>query len=233
MTRRQIVAAALAVVLAVGGIVSLIGYTRGAEARAFEGTEMTPVLRVVSGVPSGTAAAKIGTRVERVEMPATAVVEGAIDDLAAVAGRVTTTTLEPGEQVLASRFAAPETQKKADPTDVPVGFQEITVDLSLQRSVAKALDPGDVVGVIAGYGQQKAAASQSGFALQMVLVTAVRTPAALAAAEEPVLVTLAVKGNDAVKVAHAEEFGWIILTKQNDETDTSGPRTITSKDVLP
>src|SRR4051812_46863041 len=107
MTTR-IIAVILAAVLAVVGAVLLIGYVRGADDRAFNGAKLTEGLVVQDEIPAGTAGAELGTTVDLKSVPVAYVADGAITDVADLAGLVAAVPLEPGEQVLASRFVKPE-----------------------------------------------------------------------------------------------------------------------------
>ena len=48
-----------------------------------------------------------------------------MSSLATVSGQVATTDLQPGEQVLASRFADPASLEDADQTKIPTGMQQV------------------------------------------------------------------------------------------------------------
>src|SRR5215207_1860283 len=102
---KRIVAALVAVAMLVVGVVLLISYANGANERAFDGARLRSVLQVEEPIAANTAAGDIGDKVKKVELPASAIAKGALSSLTEVSGLSTTIDLEPGEQVLASRFA--------------------------------------------------------------------------------------------------------------------------------
>ena len=103
--RRRLLAASAALVLALVGTVVLVAYVRGADARALAGVQTVDVLVVAQPVPAGTAAAELAGLVRAEQVPVKAAVPGRVADLADLAGQVATVDLQPGEQLLAARFA--------------------------------------------------------------------------------------------------------------------------------
>src|SRR3954462_7062781 len=106
--RRRLLAASAALVLFVVGALVLVAYVRGADARALAGAQPVQGLGVGQLVPAGTPGSGLAELVRTDTVPAKAAVEGRVTDLAALAGLVATTDLEPGEQLLASRFERPD-----------------------------------------------------------------------------------------------------------------------------
>lgn len=225
---KQLLAVIGALVLAGLGFAAVYAYAQGAENRAFEGTELVPVLRVTAEVPTKTAAATLAESAETVELPRAAVVEGAITDLAEVEGLVTVGVLVPGDQLTVAKFA-PAEDVKADAA-LPEGMQELVVPLSGARLVGGDLVAGDQVGVFTSYADGKVTSNP----INELLVLEIS--AGNEVAEEGsagTLVTFAVRTRDAQQIVHAMEFGTVWLTKQNDATDTSGGRTVRQEDVAP
>src|SRR5437764_14920412 len=146
MRRRRLAAAAALVLAAVGGTV-LLAYARGADARAMAGLRTQTVLVAADRVPAGTPASGLGKQVRPQVLPATAVVPGAVHDLAALGGRVTTAELEPGEQLLSARFGATSSLLAPGTVAVPGGDEEVSVQLDPERAVGGRLAAGDHVGV--------------------------------------------------------------------------------------
>lgn len=145
---RRVVAAVAAIVLAIVGAVLLTNYVRNADERALAGLESTDVLVVEEVIPEGTTAEAAEASVSLRKLPVSAVAPGALESLEDVAGQVTTAELQPGEVLLAARFADPASV--ADPTrvDPPEGYQEVTIQLEAQRVLGGTLKAGDRVGVI-------------------------------------------------------------------------------------
>lgn len=224
MNKQRLVIGA-AVLLAVLGFAALVVYAKGADDRAFEGTERTTVLRVTQEVATSTPASEVAQSVESVELPKAAVVPGALTDLADVEGEVTQGVLVPGDQLTAAKFAAAD-DVKGD-TALPKGFQELAIQLEGQRVVGGALAAGDVVGVMTSY-EGRTSNPANGVRVLKVAGGVGDTDVASGA-----VVTVAVKTLDAEKIVNAMEFGKVWLTRQDADTDTGGGRTVDSQVVAP
>src|SRR4051812_50137133 len=87
------------------------------------GVQTTMVYVVTAPVPAGTRANQLGEAIATKAIPQSAIASGAVTDLSQIAGKVATTDLQPGEQVLTSRFADPSTAAASD-VKVPKGFQQ-------------------------------------------------------------------------------------------------------------
>lgn len=174
MTRRLLAAAAALVLLVLGAGV-LLAYVHGADRRALAGVRTVPVLVVDQPVPAGTAAGDLGPLVRTDQLPARAAVEGRVTDLAALAGQVATVDLQPGEQLLAGRFARPDSLTPPGTVAAPEGTEQVSVLLDPQRAVGGRLAAGDTVGVFVS--QQEPPTTHA--VLHRVLVTQVQgAPAA-------------------------------------------------------
>lgn len=216
----RVIAVIVAVVLAVVGAVLLVGYVRGADERAFEGAELTEVLVVQTAIPAGTEGADLGTAVGLTHVPIAYVAEGAVTDVAALRGLVAAVPLEPGEQVLASRFVQPgQVGAGAGTVPVPKGLQELSLTLDLQRAAGGSLVAGDLVGVFGSLPTDNADGARTQLIENMVLVTAVvregtADPVA-GQASGSVLVSLAVTADQAQRVVYQVEFGQVYLSRQS------------------
>lgn len=221
MTTR-IIAVVLAAVLAVVGAVLLIGYVRGADDRAFDGAKLTEVLVVQDEIPAGTAGSELGTTVDLRSVPVAYVADGAITDVADLNGLVAAVPLEPGEQVLASRFVKPE-QFGADggTAAVPKGLQEISVSLDVQRVVGGTLVAGDLVGVFGSLATDNVDSARTQLIESKVLVTAVTHDSSVdpnaAQVSGAMLVSLAVTADQAQRIIYQLEFGQVYLSKQSKD----------------
>ena len=231
MTTR-IIAVLLAAVLAVVGAVLLISYVRGADDRAFAGAELTQVLIVKTEIPAGTSGAELGTTVDLKSVPVAYVAAGAVTDVSDLKGLVAAVSLAPGEQVLASRFVAPDTFGADGGTAaVPKGLQEITVSLDLQRVVGGALVAGDLVGVYGSLQADNTDSARTQLVESEVLVTSVVRDAAVDASavqtSGAILVSLAVTADQAQRIIYALEFGTVYLSQQSTDVTppTGGPVT--------
>jgi len=229
--KKKIVALVVAAVLAMLGVVVMIGWASAANDRAFEGAELVSVVRVTERVAAGADAADIASKVEIAELPKTAVPAGAVRAVADIAGLSSNAQLEPGEVLLESRLTKPG-QATAAEGDVPKGMQEVTVPLTTERVVGGEIKKGDTVGVIGSIPAEGAAPNTSRMIAARVLVTKVQAGVADDATGGS-LVTLAVSTSDAEKIVFSMEFGKVWLTLQPSDVETGGSSTVTKKDVNP
>jgi pilus assembly protein CpaB len=237
--RRRFLAALAALLLFVVGAVVLLAYVRGADARAFAGAQPVQVLVVDQPIPAGTPGNGLADFVRTETVPAKAAVQGRVTDLAELAGLVATTALEPGEQLLSSRFENPQDVQAAGTVAVPEGMQEVSVLLEPQRAVGGRLAAGDTVGVYLSVGDP----AQTHVVLHRVLVTQVQgapaaptpapaddsavDPAAASAPAASLMVTLAVSSKDAETVVFGAEHGTLWLSLEPEGATTSGTRVVT------
>ena len=221
--KTRIIAVAIAAVLAVVGAIALVVAVRSADQAAVAGAQLQSVLVVTAEIPAGTEAGNLGDAVTVQQVPAAYVAEGAVADLADLAGLVAAVNLQPGEQVLASRFASPtELASAGIHVAVPEGLQEVSIAVDLQRVAGGSVGPGDRVGVFASYDDGGAGAKTTTLLLNKVLVTSIRSTVDPEADEQQaqglVLVTLALDADQAKAVVNAAEFGHIWMSAQNDDT---------------
>lgn len=221
--RTRIIAVVIAAVLAVVGAIALVVAFRSADQAAVAGAQLQSVLVVKAEVPAGTEADHLGDAVTVQQVPAKYVAEGAVEDLDDLAGLVAAVNLQPGEQVLASRFSSPaELASSGVHVAVPEGLQEVSVAVDLQRIAGGVVGPGDRVGVFASYDDGAAGAKSTTLLLNRVLVTSLRSTVDPDADEQQaqglVLVTLALDADQAKAVVNAAEFGHIWMSAQNDAT---------------
>jgi pilus assembly protein CpaB len=240
--RRRLLAATAALVLFVVGALVLVAYVRGADARALAGAEPVQVLVVDQPVPAGTPGSALAELVRTETVPAKAAVEGRVTHLADLSGLVATTDLEPGEQLLASRFRAPDQMQAPGTVAVPAGLQEISILLEPERAVGGRLAAGDTVGVYLSQGQP---VGQTHAVLHQVLVTQVQgapaapspdadasvDPASSAAPATSLMVTLAVDAKDAETVVFGTEHGTLWLSLEPKGADTGGTRVVQPENV--
>ncbi|MGY1605473.1 RcpC/CpaB family pilus assembly protein [Geodermatophilus sp. SYSU D00815] len=241
MIRRLLAALAALVLAAAGGIV-LVAYVRGADARAAAGLQTVEVLVVQEVVPAGTPAEELAALVDTELVPRKTAVADRVTALADLVGQVATVDLQPGEQLLASRFSAPSDLRAPGTVEVPAGLQEVSVLLDPQRAVGGRLAAGDTVGVYLSLEFEDGTATTHGV-LHGVLVTQVQgAPAApaeetetasasSAAPTSSLLVTLAVLARDAEAVVFGAEHGSLWLSLEPEGADTSGTQITTQVNV--
>jgi pilus assembly protein CpaB len=244
---RRLLAALAALLLAATGAVVLLAYVRAADARALAGVQTVDVLVVDAPVPSGTPGEELPDLVRTERLPVKAAVEGRVTDLGQLAGRVATADLQPGEQLLAARFAAPEDLAVPGTVSPPAGASEISVVLEPQRAVGGRLTAGDEIGVYVSMTLENEAGKTVGAthaALHGVLVTQVQgAPAPAgdgstdtastggAAPTGSLLVTMALPARDAEKVVFAMEHGSVWLSLEPEGADSSDTTIVTQGNV--
>ncbi len=155
MTRR-ILGIMAAAILALVGTISLVGFVAGAEERALEGEQLMEVYVVTEPIPAGTIGAEIDELIAVEEVPVKVRALDAVDNLVTLADRVAAVDLQPGEQLLDSRFI-----EVSDFTDREIGVQvpedmlEVTVPLDPHRAIGGLLEPGQTVAVLASFDESE------------------------------------------------------------------------------
>lgn len=245
MIRRIIVALVALLIAAVGGVLTFL-YASGADARAMADMSPAQVLVVAEPVAAGTPSEALARSLTVAEIPSAAVVPGGVSDLADVAGLLTTTDLQPGEQLLASRFEAPDAIEQV--VEVPPNMHELSLQLETRRVIGGELRAGDTVGIFlsgtvtTGTSNESVSVDQTHLILHKVLVTAVTGAAALVTdengeqveqeAEDSVMVTLALSAADAEQLVFGAEFGTIWLSLEGAEVPEGGTRIVTPEEAF-
>ena len=222
---RRIIAIAAALVVALLGVVGVVVYAQAADGRAVAGQAAQTVFIAKAEVPMGTtAAAAVNQQLIVPEQVVTkGVPQGALKAVTTdIAKLVATSSILPGEIVLASRFGALPSQ--ANTQMIPAGKIAITVSLTDPQRIAPLLTPQshivifDTIGVKAG-GTTATIPQMTRILLPDVEVigvgdqTAQPTPAATADAAAPkaagnvALVTVALSPTDAQLLVHAVQTG--------------------------
>jgi pilus assembly protein CpaB len=239
--RRRLLAALAALLLAATGAVVLLAYVRGADARALAGVQTVEVLVVDRPVPEGTPGEELTDLVRTEQLPAKAAVPGAVTDLGELAGRVATVDLQPGEQLLAGRFAAPEDVEVPGTVAPPDGASEVSLLLEPQRAVGGRLAAGDTVGVHVSTTEPAA----THVVLNRVLVTQVQGAPAPAADGEAtdtassggaapsasLMVTLGLRPEQAEAVVLGMEHGTVWLSLEPEGADLGGTEVLTPENI--
>jgi pilus assembly protein CpaB len=215
--KRRVVAVVTALLLAGLGGLLLLTYVSAADHRAMADLQPATVLVVTKALPEGAAADVIAGSVAAKELPGLAVAPDATSSLSDLKGLVTTTALQPGEQLLHSRLADPAVLQAARGLVVPNGMHRVSVQLTPARAVGGAIVAGDTVGVFLSTEDQSATKTQ--LSLHKVLVTAVQGApgdgsAAAKSAQDGVTVTLAASAADVEKIVFTAEHGTIWLSAE-------------------
>jgi pilus assembly protein CpaB len=241
---RRFLAAFAALLLLVVGTAVLVAYVRGADSRALAGVRTVDVLVADELIPEGTTAAELDDLVRTETVPAKTAVDGRVTDLDALAGRVASVDILPGEQLFAGRFARPDDLQPPGTVDVPAGLQEVSVLLEPQRAVGGRLAAGDKVGVVVSLTFEDGTAATHAV-LHRVLVTQVQgAPAPAASTDEQetassgtpapsasLMVTLAVSAAQAEAVVFGIEHGTLWLSAEPDGALVDGTDVITQGNI--
>ncbi len=241
--RIRIIAIAIAAVLAVVGVVVLVNAFRVAGQTAAGGSELVSVLVVKTEIPAGTSSADLGPSIETEQVPAAYVPNGAVRSAGQLSGKVASVTLEPGEQLLSSRWVTPsELASSGGSAAVPTGLQQVSIAVDAQRTAAGHIGVGDHVGVFVSLDASGTDPAITELLLNDVLVTSVGGASDSAGAGSTAtgtstassvsgstLVTFALSADDAQKLVYGAEFGRVWLSLQNDKSTpvTTGPATRT------
>jgi len=249
-----------AIFLVALGTVALVQYVSTAEDRALAGEELVEVLVVNAPVPAGTAANELQSFVQLESVPVKVQAAGALASIGDADGMVVKVDLVEGEQLTATRLVPSEefnqlmarTGRGGGTVSVPEGLLEVTIPLDPIRTVGGTVRPGDTVGLIASFtsgagggGVDPAAAGSetSGFIVHKKLVTNVQgapvedpTREATAADRTPIpagslLVTLAVRAEEAERIVFASSYGDIWLTVEPTDADEGGT-TVQTRDRI-
>ncbi|MFM6973651.1 MAG: pilus assembly protein CpaB, partial [Agromyces sp.] len=97
--RTRIIGAVLALLLAVVGTAFLVSYVNTADKRAFGGAELVDAYFVSEQIPAGTNGDAVKDFLEIRRIPAAALSEDRVKDLADISGKVASVDLLPGEQL--------------------------------------------------------------------------------------------------------------------------------------
>jgi len=249
--KSRLLGGAVAVVLAIIGIVMLATYVQAADLRAQNGMKPVEVLIVQKAVPAGTTVDQLKDAVKAAPVPQSTMATGAVTDLSQFAGKVAGVALVPGEQLLSTRLVDPTELAAPGQVAVPKGLEEITLKLDAERVAGNDLKAGDKVGIFISYNTGVPIGTQDNPATKLefhqVLVTRVGTgtnapgqtsgssPAPNnqpANANGTILVTLAQSGADAVRTVHGAEFGKIYLSKENADSDATPVAPLTKDGVF-
>jgi Flp pilus assembly protein CpaB len=249
---RRIVAAFVAAALALGAFVSIFLYVRNADARAISGVVAKDVYVVVNPIAKGTLAENLGTNVQLTQIPAKAVPDQAVSDLAAIQSKAASVDLVAGEVLLTSRFVDP-TAAAQDAVAVPKGMEQMSLVVKPEQIRGGIVKAGDTIGVIVtiktkdpttvnlpGVGTASIDDGITKQILNKVLVTRVQgaaLPAADAAGSgvlpaSSVMITVALVTSDVEKLTWAQSQGVLLLTVENKDTDDSSSQYTSGKVVL-
>lgn len=146
MDRRRLLLVAAALVATLGVVLVLL-YVRGADARAERRFDPVVVLKATAVIEPGEslAAAAAAGKVERESVPKGQLLLGAQTSADGLAGLVALTRIYPGEQVIADKFGG--AAEAASSLQIPKGKLAISVNLTDPARVAGFVNPGSEIAV--------------------------------------------------------------------------------------
>lgn len=232
---RRILAVLAAVVVALIGVVAVVLYANGADARAVAGQKPQTVFIATALVPSGTSAADAVAKglMAPTQIAAKGVPAGALSTVDDLTGKlVALTDIAPGEFVVAGRFGITPVGQKV--IQVPDGQVAISLTLSDPARVGAFVTPGSHIVIYDTYAAAASAGPtnpKSGAAggretrvlLDDVLViamgSATLTPPANGAAQVVgALVTVALPPATAAKLVHGIQTGTLYAGLRGTDT---------------
>jgi pilus assembly protein CpaB len=219
---RRIIAIVAALVVALLGVVGVVMYAQAADGRAVAGQATQTVFIAKAAVPMGTTAADAVNQQLMVpeKVVSKGVPQGALTAVSAdIAKLVATSSILPGEIILASRFGA--LASTANTQVIPTGKIAITVSLTDPQRIAPLLMPQSHIVIFATVGVKSGVTATSSQVTRILLPdvevigvgsqTAQPAPAAAGAAPQPAgngaLVTVALSPTDAQLLVHAVQTG--------------------------
>jgi len=249
---RRLVAAFIAAALALGAFVSIFLYVRNADVRALHGVEAKDVYVVVNPIPKGTLAENLGTNVQLAKIPAEAVPDQAVYNLADIQNKAASVDLVANEVLLTSRFVDP-TAAAQDAVPVPKGMEQMSLLVKPEQIRGGIVKAGETIGVVVTVKQKDPTTVNLPGAgtvafddyitkqiLNKVLVTRIQggtEPVTDASGSSTlpagsVMVTVALNTSDIEKVNWAQLAGTLVLTVENKDTDDSSSQYTNGKVVL-
>jgi pilus assembly protein CpaB len=226
-----------AVLAAVLGAALVLVYVRAADARAESRFDTVQVLRVTRAIEAGEtiSSASEGGKLALEAVPRDQVLPDALASVDDLGKQVATTTIYPGEQVVAAKLGSAADVVPPSALQIPKGQMAISVNLTDPARVAGFVDPGSQVAIfVNGSGDQ---GTYTRLLLDRVTVIGVgsTTPVSTTTTDETgqqttealprTLLTLAVDQEDAERVLFASgngELAFALLTQDSEVAPAPG-----------
>lgn len=168
-----------------------------------------------------------------------AVVRGAVTDIGQLRGRITNAPILAGEQISTARLEGSTTQPEGGALGIPQGQEAVTFSLDTPSAGGGAVQRGDHVTIYAAFSDvSRITSGNAQVKLGDMVVTVVPDVQILKVVqgvvsansnEGRVLMTMALKPEDAAKVIFAQQQGavWLALLPPNQRGENLPPTTIT------
>jgi pilus assembly protein CpaB len=238
MDRRKVLLLVAAVIAALGTLLVFL-YVNGADNRADQRYDAVTVLKAVKQIEPGETAeaAQAAGKIETSAVARKDLLVGAINGLDPIAGKVATSTIYPGEQIVSSKFGASGTAA-ASSLSIPKGKIAISISLDDPARVAGFVNPGNKVAVF-----------YTGNSITRMLLTSVEvigagtttlTPTKTVATDgtqqveqlPKTLLTLALSQKDAEKVIFASKNGALSFALLNDDSQVGPSQGVTTASLF-
>jgi pilus assembly protein CpaB len=244
MDRRRILLVFAALIAALGTLLVFL-YVKGADTRANEAVDSQDILTAVSLIAPGESvdAAAAAGKFELRPIAANSVLAGALVDTSAITGKVATTTIYPGEQIIASKFGG---AAESSALPIPKGKLAISVNLSDPARVAGFVSPGSEVTIfMTGSSTTGTIGPFARMLLPRVTVigvgsttpgqTTTTTTDGTATTEvlPNALLTLAVSKEDAERVLFASTNGALAFGLLTKDSETPKGQGVTDRNLFP
>jgi pilus assembly protein CpaB len=240
MDRRKALLVVAAVIAALGTLLVFL-YVRGADTRADQRYSAVEVLRVVKPIVPGETveAAQAAGKLETGSVSQKDLLPDALTGTEPIAGKVATTALYPGEQLISSKFGASGT---ATGLTIPKGKIAISVNLTDPARVAGFVNPGDKVAIF-----MNGSSTGGNFArlllpniqvigagtTTMVATTTTDPTGAQTTDQLPkTLLTLAVTQSEAERVLYASNNGELSFALTNTDSQVAASKGVTNSNLF-
>jgi pilus assembly protein CpaB len=238
------VALMVAVLLAVGATAAVYMYVQGVRQEATAPPDMVSVVTSKQDIAAGTKLSNLvaGGAFTTIEIPADALVQGAITDLSQIEDQTTRFPILQGEQISVARLENSEIQVEGGPLGIPQGHRALTIPLGMPQAVGGVVRTGDHVTVYATFqdisvlaapikqalagkiaGTERIELGNFTFTLvpdaQLLKVGLPSSSGVRSEDGEDVAITLALTPKDAQLVVYAKELGrvWLALLPPNEQ----------------
>jgi pilus assembly protein CpaB len=161
-----------------------------------------------------------------------AVVRGAITDVGQLRGRIANAPILAGEQISTARLEGSSTQPQGGSLGIPEGRQAVTFALDTPSAGGGAVQRGDHVTIYGALSDPSRARNAGDLVVTVVpdvqVLKVVQGAVSATNTENRVLLTLALRPEDAAKVILAQQKGtvWLALLPPNQQGENVPPTTI-------
>jgi len=236
--KRTLLAAGAAATLAVFGVILLASYLKaGEEERALsDPVASRQVLIVREPIPSGTTMDELvttrATSIASDFVPLEHIAQGSVatvEELELLGDVMVEVDLQPGEQVLATRFVPTESFfNRVASVEIPEGHHQVSFSLDPTRSLGGLIRPGDDISIVASFTARAGFDDLTSVILPSVEVTNVQSSEVLqepstddanAVAVTPsgnYLITVAVEPDELTRLSFAIDYGRIMVAAAID-----------------